>query len=282
MTRHNKKRNTGLLYEFLVRSISDAIVEGNDNKRNLVVNILKKHFVPGTELYKEFRLFHSLVATTVNSPSVADAILGAAKQASQTCNEEKLNHEKSLLIKSINHTINDGDFYKRRIPEYKTYATIQTLLNEWRNNSFNDIVKTAEYEGSLREWLLKDKNVITLDEEAIKNSDPLVEKLMIKKINERYKNTLSEEQSTLIRKYIAAKNDDELSQLGERLENIKNRALNNIDNYLKENNGKDKYLEEKLSKAKDLILKEDLNKVDDEKIGRFLDVAKLDEELKER
>ncbi len=282
MTRHNKKRNTGLLYEFLVRTISDAIIEGDETRRNTALSVVRKHFKPGTELHKEFRLFHSLAATTVKSSSVADAILESAKKASNVCDMSKLDHEKSLLIRSINHKLNDEGFFNRRISEYKIYATIQTLLNEWRTEGFSDIVKIAQFEEQLKEWLLEDKTVTTLQEEIeMSSSDPLVEKLMVKKFNEKYNNNLMEQQSEIIRSYIFAKEEDSLESLSESFENIKSSALNSIESYLSENTGKDKYLDEKLKKAKSLIVQESVDLIDDEKVEKFLDISKLTEELKE-
>lgn len=281
MTRHNKKRNTGLLYEFLVRTISDAIIEGDDSRKNIALSVIRKHFKPGTELHKEFRLFHSLAETTVQSSSVADSILEAAKQASSQCNMNKLDHEKSLLIRSINHNINDTGFFNRRIPEYKIFATIQTLLNEWRDNDFSNIVRLAQFEEQLKEWLLQDKVVSRLDEEIEASSDPLVEKLMLKKINERYKNNLTEQQSEIIRSYIFAKDNQLTDKLSEDFGKIRDTALDSIKSYLNENVGKDKYLDEKLKKAQDLILNESVDDIDDQRVERFLDISKLTEELKE-
>lgn len=280
MTRHNKKRNTGLLYEFLVRTISDAIIENDEKRRNTALSIVRKHFVAGSELHKEFRLFHSLAATTVKSSSVADTILEAAKQASTMSDIGKLNHEKSLLIRSINHGLNDQSFYDRKIPEYKIYATIQTLLNEWRNGKFDNIVTMAQFEEQLKEWLLQDKTVTTISETKEPN-DPLVERLMVKKINEKYHDNLTEEQSNIIRSYIFAKDEDTKKRLSEDLESIKSKALANIETYLSENAGKDKYLDEKLKKAKVLIIKENIDTINDEKVEKFLDISKLNEELRD-
>ena len=192
----------------------------------------------------------------------------------------KLDYEKSLLIRNINHNISDSGFYDRRIPEYKIYATIQTLLNEWRSNSFNNIVKMAQFEEQLKEWLLQSKNTQTLNEGLKFDADPLVEKLMIEKINDRYKNDLTEQQSDIIRSYILSKDSESLSKLGESFSKIKNSALENIENYLNENIGKDKYLDEKLKMAKDLIIKENIEDIDDQKVERFLDISKLTEELR--
>lgn len=279
MARHNKKRNTGLLYEFLVRTISDAIIEGNKKKRDQALSIIRKHFVPGSELHKEFRLFHSLAATTVKSASVADSILEAARKASAKCDNKELDYEKSLLIRSINHNINENKFYDRRVPEYKIYATIQTLLNEWRDDNTTDIVQIAEFEHQLKEWLLQNKEVTKLEEVVDGSGDPLVERLMIKKLNERYKDNLTEAQSNIIRSYIFARDEESKEALSENLSHIKSDVVENIDNYLNENAGKDKYLDSKLKRAKERILKESVDQIDDLKIEKFLDISKLSEEL---
>jgi len=68
---HNKKRNSILLYEFLVSSISKSLVEDDKRKSSAALKILKRHFKKGTNLYKEFRLLNSLIKTSVTSPQVA-------------------------------------------------------------------------------------------------------------------------------------------------------------------------------------------------------------------
>lgn len=56
MSSHNKKRNVGLIYEQLIRYASKCILEGRTERAEIAMQILKEHFRPGTELYKEFRL----------------------------------------------------------------------------------------------------------------------------------------------------------------------------------------------------------------------------------
>ena len=81
---HQKKRNSGLLYEFLVHCISRALVENDQKKSAAALKILRRHFKPGTELYKEFRLINSLIKTTVSSESVASSIVTEAKAAARS------------------------------------------------------------------------------------------------------------------------------------------------------------------------------------------------------
>ncbi len=280
MARHNKKRNTGLVYEFLIRKISRSILEHNDKERDLIISIVKRHFSPSTELYREFRLFNSLIETTVSSEQVVNSILHSAKEAARNYDISKLEHEKSMLIKTINYDINDDRFYDQRLTEniYKIYATVQSLINEWRSLT-PDIVKQALYEDQLKQWLLSEKKKVVLEKKEQLNSfDKLVEKQMLKKFNEKYKNNLTKEQADIIKMYIFSDGSEKIYL---KMNNIKNRTLKKInDNLLKNKN--DNYIVEKMNKAKDLIdslvINESIN-IDDELIGRMLDICKLSYEL---
>ena len=56
--KHSKIRNTGLLFEFLLRQITSNVLNKNDNKE--LVRIIKKCFNENTELGKELALYNVL------------------------------------------------------------------------------------------------------------------------------------------------------------------------------------------------------------------------------
>jgi hypothetical protein len=280
MARHNKKRNTGLVYEFLIRKISGAILEQNDKERDLIVSVIKRHFATGTELYREFRLFNALIETTVSSEPVVNSILNTAREAARNYDISKLEHEKSMLIKAINYDINDINFYDQRLGEgtYKIYATVQSLLNEWRSHT-PDIIKQALYEDQLKQWLLSEKKKVVLENNLkLEPFDKLVEKQMFKKFNEKYKTNLTKDQADIIKMYVFAEG---AGKIVEKMNSVKGKALKRINEHLT-NNNKDAYIIEKMTKAKELINSLDINEsvqLDDELIGRMLDVCKLSYEL---
>ena len=138
---HNKKRNVGLIYEFLICHMTKNIVEGNNLNASLSLNILKKHFNKDSELYKEFRLLNSLFATTVSSKPVAANIVSEARKLALTHDDKKLNKEKSLLIKDINYNINEQNFYKQNVNNYKMYATIHNAIQCWRAPNAGNLEK---------------------------------------------------------------------------------------------------------------------------------------------
>jgi hypothetical protein len=281
MTRaHNKRRNTGLMYEFLVRTISSALVEGDKKKSSAALKILKRHFKPGTELYREFRLINALVRTTVSSEAVAASILNEAKGAAKEYDSSALDREKSLLIKHINYTFKDQSPYEQFVSEYKTYATAQTLLNEWRAPAKErNLSEVARFEDQMIRWLLSEKSGPS-DSHLIEESDgtsKLMMKVMTKKINEKYASTLNENQRAIIKSYVFSKAQNDSSSLERKLEETRVKILKEVDEY-KRTNG-DEYLKNKINEVRGMISGENLKEISDETITRFMLYAKLSSEL---
>lgn len=277
---HNKKRNSILLYEFLVTSISKSLVEDDKRKSAAALKILRRHFKKGTTLYKEFRLLNSLMKTTVSSPQVASRILKEAKDAAVGLDLNALDREKSLLIRNINHTINnDGSFYDQQVNEYRMCATIQQLINEWRSDDA-DIAKVAEYEDQLMQWLLAPKQDLsehTLSEES-PGTSRLLMSVMTKKLNEKYAGSLNEQQKSIIKAYALSSASNDTSHLKNKLEEVRDDLSERIDSYVEEI--KDlPHLKTKLLETKSELMNENFEKIDDLLITKFMIYSKLRTEL---
>ena len=63
-SKHSKIKNTGLLYEILIRQVTADILD-NKNK-NLALSIIKKRFDEKTELGKELLLYNALINFLAN------------------------------------------------------------------------------------------------------------------------------------------------------------------------------------------------------------------------
>jgi hypothetical protein len=278
---HNKKRNSGLIYEFLVRAISAAIIE-NDNKRSAIaLKLLKKYFKPETELYREFRLINALVKTNVSSEHTAASILVEAKRAARESNCAALDKEKSLLIRDINCVLNDENFFDRHINEYKDYATVQQLLNCWRSDySQVDIAQLAKYEEHLMNRLTA-KKFDEVAAPAAQDDGPgmnrLVMKLMMKRLNEKYSSTLLPEQKSLIKSYAFSSAREDASVLKQRLSDIREEIIKAIDTYI--TTSSDKYVCEKMQGIRKQLLDENIDVINDDTVTRFLLYVKLRSEL---
>ena len=278
MTAHNKKRNSGLLYEFLIHTISQALVDDDKRKSSRALKIIKTHFKPGTELYKEFRLINSIMKTTVSAESVASSILGEAKVAARSHDVDSLDREKSLLIRSINHQLNDDHFYDQQISEYRTFATVQNLLNSWRLKSA-DLSKMAEYEDQVVRWLVTPKTESNeqITTEGTAGSNRLLMKIMMKKLGEKYDDTLTTEQKSLIKAYAFSAASDDEKTIILKLNEIKGKLLNSIESYV-DNKKEEKYLSDKLNEVKSGLLNE-VKKVDDSVVAEYMLYIKLIDEL---
>jgi hypothetical protein len=278
MSSHNKKRNTGLLYEFLIRTISEALVENDKHTSSKALKIIKNSFKPTTELYKEFRLINSIMKTTVSSEAVASSILNEAKSAARTHDVNELDRQKSLLIRSINHQLRNENFYDQHIFEYKTYATLQNLFNNWRNPT-SDLSKTAEYEDQIVKWLVTPK-VESTDQIINENStgtNHLLMKVMMKKLSEKYDVALTNEQKNLVKAYAFSTVNENNNTIKLKLNEIKNKLLISIEEYTLQNPDS-QYMKEKMTEVKSKLNNE-ITEVNDGVVSEYMLYSKLIEEL---
>jgi len=278
---HNKKRNVGIIYEQLLKLITKHLVEGNQDKRREGLAVLKRNFKPGSELYREFRLFNALVKTTVSSDSLATRILTEAKHAALDFDAQQLRKEKAQLIKEINHILDFPNFYQQKIADYRSYATIQTLLNDWRAGSKGDLTRIAKYENQVCEWLQSEKKETpVLSEQQDVNVNQLTVKLMTEKFNKKYSGILNHEQSSLIREYVFSMNSGSEDHFIRELETIKSETISELSLFVSQS--KNRILQEKFDIVRKNIAKIDPNNLNDQTISKFLVVSKLKSELLEK
>ena len=277
---HNKKRNVGIIYELLLRSVSSAIVEGDKNRAQLALDIIEKHYDKKTELYKEYRLFNALIKSTVSDTPVAAAVLSEAKSAARRSDHKKLDYEKSMLIRAINHNLQDDNFYQRRIPDYRLYATVQNLINEWAAGDVSNLTKMVMLEGQVVQWLLKEKihEVADLNAPA-PEVDGLVVKIMNEKFNEKYSGKLNHDQTKLIQEYIFSIENGQEETFIARLNNLRETALKQI-NVLKETTD-NKTLQDRIPKVEKALRSLVFESLSDEVISRFMTISQLITEISE-
>jgi hypothetical protein len=248
----------------------------NDEKKALdCVRITKKYFKPGSELYREFRLFHALLNTTTKSESLAVRILDEARRGAKMFSQQQLDIEKSRLIREINHTLDDDDFFNQPVKEYRLYATIQTLINDWRKSDDASLLRVADYEQKLVEWLLKEKEESPeLNEMVDDDVNALSVKIMTEKFEKKWSGKLTHEQAALIKDYVMGRTDVNL------LETTKNRVLRGLKR-LKEST-ESAVLLEKIDAVNKHVMEASASKLDDETIVKFMQLTQLQQELEKR
>ena len=272
---HNKKRNIGIIYDQMISTLCESYIENDQESVKQIISIIKESFKKGTQLQKELQFFNSFIKTRSLSNSSSALIISEAKKACKNhFNQEDLDKEKSKLIKSLNYAFGKGKIFEKKVLNYKMYATIQTLLNEWRREdpNFSEIV---EYEIKLNEWLTSEESLITEQNSDFKDVDNITFKLMNDRFNKKYQN-LSETQKKLIKKYITSINKNH-NNLIQELKFLKESTIDSLNQYQKTCDNQ--YVLDKCKNIRENIENLDYKNLSEENLKRFLTTAKLKDEM---
>jgi len=201
---HNKKRNTALVYEFLIRYITKCLYEDKKANADRAMLLIQRFFSSGP-MREELNLFTRLINQQVSDPHHAQKLLNAVLEQAKTLDHKKLEHQKSRLIKEINSSLDADAVYKSKVPWYSIYASVQTLINH--NNGKQktlDAVDRVQLEQKVIGFLAQKRSQTQALDEALK-LDPrynnIVYKFVIKRLDEKYKDALTESQKKLLTKY---------------------------------------------------------------------------------
>lgn len=199
--KHNKFKNTGILFELLTRQITADIMS---NKESAAVGIVKKYFSRG-ELAKEYKLYQTLTKAVSLSEAKAESIISSTVKLAERLNRSNLRKEKYNLIKEIKEKYDLEEFFKAKIHNYKAHAAIYNLIEAQISTEFIEPTFIVENKVTLLEFLTKqnvDKNKI--EDQVIaeyasqdKATRTLISKIMIEKFNEKYSKLLPEQRDVL-------------------------------------------------------------------------------------
>ena len=241
--KHNKIRNTGLLFEFLLRQITSDVLNKDQNSK--AVSIVKQRFNENTELGKELALYNILITKKFKSDSKADYFINEVMKTRSDLNNSILRREKYNLIKEIQSNYNLQKFMSSKVPNYKTYASIyklfeyNTLSPDEKTESFFNIVEHVTTEdNSIR----LSETVKTLpDDEDLRI---LTYRTLLEKFNQKY-TKLSGAQKNLLREYI--NNVSNTNSLKDTLKQIVKELKQDLKTHSK--NLKDKVVKIKMTEA---------------------------------
>ena len=201
-TKLNKKRNTGFVFEALIREATKAILAKDESKRNTVVTTIKESFAPGTELRKELDCYKALSSNDTYDKPTAEKLIFEVRRDASNINEKKLVREKNTLVSRINKNISK-DVFNNFVPNYKSLATIARIFND----------KTPTKDRVLMESILLEsltKKTVQEEKEDLKHIDSLVVKSFVKNFNNHYEDLLAE-QRNLLQMYVTSVNDGQTS-----------------------------------------------------------------------
>jgi hypothetical protein len=208
--KHSKVKNSGVLFEVLVRQITADTLEGRENSPAL--RILKKYFNGNRELGKELQLYQAVLTADRLNENRALQFMDMILEQRRKLDENQLAREKYELIKEIRDNYDLKNFMSCKIPSYKIHASIYKTFGaaaRHQNDAILNIQDVASARFTLLEYLLghgrKQKEVdSTLVEEFKSQTEDLrllSYRILIDKFNEKYQG-LNEQQKSLLREYI--------------------------------------------------------------------------------
>jgi hypothetical protein len=230
--KHSKFKNTGFIFELLVRQITSEIMSSN---KSVAEKILKEHFNSKKELSKELKLYQYLINEKYNSEAKAEKFIDTVCEARKRLDEKKLTKEKYNLIKEIKETYNLDEFIKSSISNYKTLASIYKIFEVVTTNESYEPTDIVSSRFTIAENIInssiQNKDVKIKDavlEEYRKQDDDLRAvsyKILVESFNKKYKN-LTEDQKGLLREYI--NNINNTGKLNEYVSNEASKLMNSL------------------------------------------------------
>lgn len=200
--KHSKIKNTGLIFELLVRQIASDTL---NNKESKAIPILKRYFNKNSELSKELNLYKSLTTEKFNKEDKANALIEAIIKSHKQLNSAALSKQKYNLIKEINAVYGVDPFFNSKVNDYKVLASVYKILEYTETDNPVEIVnsKYTIIEHITGKEVIKeeiDENLKTFVSED-KDVRLTAYKYLVNKFNDKYK-TLNVKQKNLLREYI--------------------------------------------------------------------------------
>jgi uncharacterized protein YdeI (YjbR/CyaY-like superfamily) len=203
--KHSKYKNTGILFELLVRQITADTLDGKDSP---VKELLKKYFVK-TELGKEYKLYETLLTKTSLTEGKANMVVDTLLESSKNINRRAVKKQKYNLISDIQTHYNLNEFFNHRLPNYKIQAAFYTLLEAYSMDAdfnptviINNKVTILEH---LTAATITEKQVRDTVLEDYKNSDKdtrsLTYRIILEKFNGKY-DELNNHQKSILKELI--------------------------------------------------------------------------------
>jgi len=203
--KHSKYKNSGLIFELLIRQVTADTISG---KQSPALDIIKKYFLK-SELSKEYKLYESLLKNLPLTESKANIVINTILETSKKLNRGTLRREKYNLIKEIRDNYNLNDFFKIKLPNYKAYAALYSLMEVYNNDNLVNPEAIITNKVTLLEVLTTSKiNKKEVKDEVIeefkkydKDLRILTYRILLEKFNDKY-DGLNENQKLVLKQFI--------------------------------------------------------------------------------
>ena len=238
--KHSKYKNTGLIFELLVKQIAADTLS---RKESPAIQVIKKFYTGNTTLVKEFKLYNFILKNKGVGLSKAETILGTITELSKKLDSESLKKQKYGLIKELKSHYDLDEFFSIKVSTYKPLAALYCLLEAQNTENLSDPTVIVENKTTLLEHLSQTKQPAVakdalMEEYATYDKDLrlLTYKILLEKFNSRYKDLLPE-QKNILKEFITSANsstrlrnlvNEEMTRLRLEISKLKKKVTNDI------------------------------------------------------
>ena len=201
-TKHSKYKNSGIIFELLIRQITSDILENKDSPAK---NILKKYFVK-TELGREYRLYETLLKKILLTETRANIVISSLTDISKSLNRSIIKKQKYNLINEIKMYYDLNTFFNHKLPNYKVFAAFYTLLEMNNSNIYNPdqmILNKVTILEHLTAAKINSAEILTEEMQEFEKADKDVKFLAYKILMDKF-NDFSSNQKQILKEYITS------------------------------------------------------------------------------
>ena len=200
--KHNKKRNTAFLYESLVKELTKAVIYQQENKKKVVLAMIKENFHKGSPLHEDLQLYKSILENKDKmTKDFTERFLVETKKDYNDLDRKSVFNAQTKLINQINKQLGTNVF-ANFVPNYKEIATVGSWFQDNKSTAKNRLI----IETKVKQILVPSQK----EEKKMRHIDNLTYKTCVGKFNDTYKNTLQENQKNLLTNYITSFSDNGL------------------------------------------------------------------------
>jgi len=279
--KHSKYRNTGLIFELLVKQIAVDTLNNEDSK---AVQILKKYFTGKSVLGKEYKLYEFISKNNKLNQTKAEAVLSTITEVSRKLSQDALKTQKYNLISDIKESYNIEEFFGMEVANYKSLAALYCLLEAQNSNSLVDPQFLVNNKVTILEHLTSNPQTKEDVKDSLiedyskydKDLKMLTFKILLEKFNDKYKDLLPE-QKNILKEFITSVNSNK------KLHTLVNTELEKIKSIVEElsNNITDDVTKIKLTEiCKGIKLVSKTQKINDTHLVNLMQYYDLVNELK--
>lgn len=224
--KHSKYKNTGLIFELLVKQIAADTLNKEESP---AISIIREYFANRSSLAKEYKMYSLVMKANGVAQRKAEAIVSTITEISRKLDQKILKTQKYKLISEIKKHYNLEEFFSIQVRDYKPLAALYCLLEAQNNADIVDPQYLVDNKLTILEHLTAKKQ----NEDSVK--DTLIEeyskydkdlrmltfKILLEKFNDNYKDLLPS-QKYILKEFITSVNSKA------RLRNIVNEELAKI------------------------------------------------------